>query len=59
MGTDFVKGDVIVGAASSAIYIIGGYDTYEIDAGYENNDVIEEEADEIIDFTEINPFGEV
>ena len=59
MGTDFVKGDVVVGAASSAIYIIGGYETYQIDDGYENNDVIEEEADNIIDFTEINPFGEV
>ena len=60
MGTDFVPGDIVVGAASSAIYIIGGYKVYELqEPSYDNNDEIEEEADEIIDFTEINPFGEV
>jgi hypothetical protein len=59
MGTDFVVGDLVVGAASSATYRIGGYNTYSLIDAYENSDVIEEEADGIIDFTEINPFGEV
>lgn len=59
MGTDFTNGDVVVGAASSATYIIGGYKTYELIQDYAQNDEIEEEADKIIDFTEINPFGEV
>ena len=60
LGTDFVPGDIVVGAASSAIYIIGGYNTYELqEPSYDYNDEIEEAADEIIDFTEINPFGEV
>jgi hypothetical protein len=60
MGTDFVIGDSIVGAASSAIYIVRGYNTYELEEpAYDYNDDIEEESDKIIDFTEINPFGEV
>jgi hypothetical protein len=60
MGTDFVLGDVVVGAASSAQYIIGGYQTYELqEPSYDYNQEIEEEADDIVDFTEINPFGEV
>jgi hypothetical protein len=60
MGTDFVPGDVVVGAASSATYIIGGYEIYELqEPAYDYNDEIEEEADSILDFTEINPFGEV
>lgn len=60
LGTDFVTGDVVVGAASSANYIIGGYKTYELqEPSYDYNDEIEEESDSIIDFTEINPFGEV
>jgi hypothetical protein len=59
MGTDFVVGDLVVGAASSATYRIGGYNTYSLIDAYDNSDVIEEEADGIIDFTEINPFGEV
>ena len=59
MGTDFVVGDLVVGAASSAAYRIGGYNTYSLVDAYDNSDVIEEEADDIIDFTEVNPFGEV
>lgn len=59
MGTDFVIGDLVVGAASSATYRINGYSTYSLVDAYDNSDIIEEEADDIIDFTEINPFGEV
>jgi len=59
MGTDFVDGDIIVGAASSASYVVRFYQTYELQDAYDESDEIEEEADKIIDFTEINPFGEV
>lgn len=59
LGTDFVDGDIIVGAASSAIYTLRVARTYELQQPYEDNNIIEQEADEIIDFTEINPFGEV
>ena len=59
LGTDFVDGDIVVGAASSAIYTLRIARTYELQQPYEDNDIIEQEADEIIDFTEINPFGEV
>lgn len=59
MGTDFVIGDVVVGAASSARYTISEYQTYDLQQGYDDADNIEDEADKIIDFTELNPFGEV
>lgn len=59
LGTDFVVGDVIIGQTSSATYSLLNYDTFDLDLSYDNNDVIEEEADLIIDFSEINPFGEV
>lgn len=59
MGTDFKVGDVIVGSASTAAYIVRKYQTYELVNAYDSNDKIEQEADAIIDFTEINPFGEV
>jgi len=59
MGTDFVIGDVVVGAASSARYTISEYQTYDLQQDYDDADNIEDEADKIIDFTELNPFGEV
>jgi hypothetical protein len=59
MATDFTIGDVVVGAASSARYFLRLYQTYELQSAYDNRDVIESEADSIIDFSEINPFGEV
>jgi len=59
LGTDFVNGDIIVGAASSAIYTLRIARNYELQQPYDDNEIIEQEADEIIDFTEINPFGEV
>ena len=60
LGTDFVDGDIVVGAASSAIYTLRVFKDYELqEPAYEFNDLIEQEADQIVDFTEINPFGEV
>jgi hypothetical protein len=59
MGTDFSVGDIVVGSASTAIYIIRKYETYKLLDAYDTSDEIEKEADDIIDFTEVNPFGEV
>ncbi len=59
MGTDFVNGDIVVGTASSARYAIKIYETYDLTSAYDESDEIEEQSDKILDFTEINPFGEV
>lgn len=58
-GTAFVVGDVVVGAASSAIYVISDSAEYETAQGYDESEDIQDEFDNIVDFTEINPFGEV
>ncbi len=59
MGTDFQIGDIVVGAASSAIYRIQNSAEFELVNPYDSNDEIQEESDDILDFTEVNPFGEV
>jgi hypothetical protein len=51
----FQIGEYIVGAASSASYMLLS-STYAED-GFTSNNEIETEADNIIDFSEINPFG--
>jgi len=53
----FVRGDILVGTASSASYKIRHINEYNTTDTYAENDVIESEADNIIDFTETNPFG--
>jgi len=55
----FVVGENIVGAASSASYYLKTVDDYVriADDGYAANNEIEDEADQIIDFSEVNPFG--
>ena len=54
----FSEGENIVGSSSSAIYTLKSFD---LDASttdeYNDNDDFELEADEILDFTESNPFG--
>jgi len=52
---DFVVGEQIVGAASSASYKLSAASYPE--TGFTANEEIEGEADSIIDFSEINPFG--
>jgi hypothetical protein len=54
---NFVDGDLIVGAASSATYKLRIYETYNVVDPYAQNKQIETEADQILDFTETNPFG--
>jgi hypothetical protein len=53
----FKSGDVIVGSASSASYKLNTINTDNTVDPYAENDIIESEADSIIDFTENNPFG--
>ena len=63
----FTPGEILVGTAYSvsaastspgyASYAIKSYDERDIYDTYDTNDEIEEEADNILDFTESNPFG--
>ena len=54
----FSAGESIVGAASSASYILKSYDDNSHEESYDTNEEIETEADSILDFTESNPFGD-
>jgi hypothetical protein len=53
----FYEGEDVVGAASSAVYVVSSYDQSDIYDPYEENDEIENIADQIVDFSESNPFG--
>jgi hypothetical protein len=53
----FYEGEDLVGAATSAIYSISSYDRDDIYDPYAQNDEIEEIADQLVDFSESNPFG--
>jgi hypothetical protein len=53
----FTKGDVITGSKSGANYKLRIIDTYNLQDRFAENEIIEEEADSIIDFNESNPFG--
>lgn len=53
---NFALGENVVGtAATYKIYSIENYDLYD---SYSSNQEIEEEADQILDFSESNPFGD-
>jgi len=54
---EFVPGDIIVGSSSSARYCVDYISEAKFDDKYEDNNQIELEADNIIDFSESNPFG--
>lgn len=54
---NFIPGENIVGSASSASHYLRFIDVYAARDGFTDNENIEEEADEIIDFSEVNPFG--
>ena len=53
----FSNGEVIVGSSSSVRYTVLDYDTDSYKNTYDSNEDIEFEADNIIDFSESNPFG--
>ena len=54
---DFYAGEVIVGSISTATYVVESYDDESYEQGYDSNEEFEAEADNILDFTETNPFG--
>jgi len=54
---EFSAGEVVVGSISSSRYVISNYDSSSYDNPYDVNEEIELEADNIIDFSESNPFG--
>jgi len=53
----FITGETVVGAASSASYQIRSIDNNINNDGYSDNTQIEIESDNILDFSEFNPFG--
>jgi len=53
----FNDGEVITGSTSGAEYEYQKVATTNVDDGFAENTTIESEADDIIDFTETNPFG--
>jgi len=64
----FFAGEKLIGQSSGAIYVLDKYMLLsEVPAAgsvqniddYDQNDLFEGEADMILDFTEVNPFGEV
>lgn len=55
----FVEGETITGSDSGAVWTTETFSTLEDpNSEYDDNKYIEEGADEILDFTEKNPFGE-
>lgn len=53
----FSVGEDIVGSTSGSLHQLRKIDTNPTNDGYSANDEIEIEADQIIDFSETNPFG--
>tara|TARA_B100000508_G_scaffold101471_1_gene79896 strand:- start:263 stop:1693 length:1431 start_codon:yes stop_codon:yes gene_type:complete len=53
----FVAGDVAIGATSNARFTVDFIESAEFADKYDKGDEIESEADDIIDFSEGNPFG--
>ena len=54
----FIVGEDVVGSTSGASHQIRLIDIYQVDDGYTDNESIETEADQIVDFNERNPFGQ-
>ena len=55
----FATGESLTGDTSSAVWVVSTFDTLEdTNAEYDDNRVIEDAADNIIDWSEGNPFGE-
>jgi hypothetical protein len=53
----FVSGDIAIGSTSSAQYSVDYIESAEFADKYDKSDEIETEADDILDFSESNPFG--
>ena len=55
----FSAGETLVGSTSSAKYVVQSHDLNSDEDTYDENEEFELEADNILDFTETNPFGEI
>ena len=56
---NFIDGDMIRGVESNAIYTLGTFSTIDNQSTeYDQNQAIETGADDIVDWGEVNPFGE-
>ena len=53
----FTPGERIMGEESGAFYVITKQNTDDLVSAFADNDIIETEADAILDFSETNPFG--
>ena len=54
---DSLRGETVTGTRSGASYVVSvGIANTDKDK-YDHSDEIEDEADQILDFTESNPFG--
>ena len=54
---EFIDGETLVGSESGASYAISMINTDNIHDAYADNSEIQIEANDIIDFSELNPFG--
>ena len=54
---EFIAGETLVGTASSASRTLRSIEVFVVKDGYSDNEIIETEADGIIDFSNVNPFG--
>jgi len=54
---DFTPGEIIVGQESGARYTLREEEEYDLVSGFAENDTIQSEANQIIDFSQNNPFG--
>jgi len=56
---NFLDGDTIRGVESNAIYTLGTFSTIDNESSeWDQNQAIEDGADDIVDWGEVNPFGE-
>ena len=55
----FATGEALTGDSSSAVWVVSTFDTLQdTNSEYDDNREIEDAADNIIDWSEGNPFGE-
>ena len=54
---EFGSDEVVVGSISSARYVVQNYNNESYENPYDSNEEFELEADDILDFSESNPFG--
>jgi hypothetical protein len=53
----FYAGEIVVGSDSAATYLVGSYSNWDQYDKYSENQEIEIASDNILDFSESNPFG--